>query len=443
MCALTIAIACASRRQQGGRLFPFAFLLFCVFLGALHSKNYLLLPRNHISLIQANSLKPLSVSGIIDSDPAQSERKISFILKAKEAAAGNKSCRVGGKILANVFPGKDFSYGDKVVLEGALHRPFNYGNPASFSYRDYLRNQGIYSIFSVKKGNQIAVLSRGRGNYLKSLAFKMKRRARDIFERYLWPVNSAVLAGIILGERQNIPDDIRQSFIRTGTSHIIAISGFNVGLVVFMALILLKAARIKRKIRYVLAIPILIIHMLGVGASSSVVRATIMAMAVLAGYLLERETNIVNSLSLSALIILGYNPMQLFDAGFQLSFISVLGIVLLSPRIIGFSEKIFSRLKGIRRFCLNGFAVSLSAWLATLGLIAHYFRIISPVTLLANLIIVPLTSLIILLGFSLSLSAVIWPGLAGQIAATTNLTMAVLFKITSGLSQLPFAYFYL
>lgn len=271
----------------------------------------------------------------------------------------------------------------------------------------------------------------------------MKSRARDIFERSLWPVNSSVLAGIILGERQNIPDDIRQSFIRTGTSHIIAISGFNVGMVVFMALILLKAARIKRKIRYLLVIPILIIHMLAVGASSSVVRATIMAMAVLAGYLLDREANIVNSLSLSALIILGYNPMQLYDAGFQLSFISVLGIVLLSPRIIGFSEKIFSRCKGIRRFCLNGFAVSLSAWLATLGLIAYYFRIISPVTLLANLIIVPLTSLIILLGFSLSLSAMIWPGLAGQIATTTNLTMSILFNIASGLSRLPFAYFYL
>lgn len=409
----------------------------------MHSKNYLLLPGNHISLIQANSLKSISVTGIIDSDPVQSERKISFILETREAIAGNKSYSVQGRVLANVSAKKDFSYGDKVVLEGILCRPFNYGNSANFSYRDYLRNQGIYSIFSVKKENQIAVLSRGRGNYFKSLAFKMKRRAKDIFERSLWPVNSSVLAGIILGERQNIPDDIRQSFIRTGTSHIIAISGFNVGIVVFMALILLKAARIKRKVRYLLVIPILIIHMLGVGASSSVVRATIMAMAVLAGYLFDRETNIVNSLSLSALIILGYNPMQLFDAGFQLSFISVLGIVLLSPRIIGFMENIFSRIKGIRRFCLNGFAVSLSAWMATLGLIAHYFRIISPVTLLANLIIVPLTSLIILLGFSLSLSAMIWPGLAGQIAATTNFTMAVLFKITSGLSRLPFAYFYL
>lgn len=421
----------------------------------------MLLPYNHISFIQSNSLKPLIVSGIIDSDPAQGERKISFILKAKEAIAGNQSYRVQGKVLANVFAKKDFSYADEVVLEGALYRPFNYGNSSNFSYRGYLRNQGIYSIFSVRKEDKIAVLSRGRGNYLKSLALRLKRQAKGIFERYLWPVNSAVLSGIILGERQNIPEDIRQGFVRTGTSHIIAISGFNVGIVAFLVLILLKALGIKRRIRYFLAIAVLIIHMLAVGASSSVVRATIMAIAVLAGYLLEREANIINSLSLSALIILGYNPMQLYDAGFQLSFISVLGIVLLSPRIINFFKNIFVttqtkrplspgklskfiELKLIHFIIVisNGLAVSFSAWLFTLGFVAYYFRIISPVTLLANLLIVPLTSLIIILGFSLSVSAMIWPALSSQIAATTNLTMAVLFKITSGLSCLPFACFY-
>ena len=116
--------------------------------------------------------------------------------------------------------------------------------------------------------------------------------------------------------------------------HIIAISGFNVGIVVFTVLFLLKVLRIKRKYRYLLAIPILFIHMCAVGAQASVVRATLMAVVVLIGYLLERDTDIINSLSLAALIILGYNPRQIFDIGFQLSFVSLLGIVLLSPRFV-------------------------------------------------------------------------------------------------------------
>ena len=216
----------------------------------------------------------------------------------------------------------------------------------------------------------------------------------------------------------------------------------------FIFLMLLKALRIKRKMRYFLVIPLLIIHMLAVGASSSIARATIMGVIVLIAYLIEREAHIVNSLSLASLIILGYNPLQIFDAGFQLSFISVLGIVFLSPKLFQAMASLMrlqlerkAKLFVFHRVMINCLSVSLAAWLVTLGFIAHYFKIIAPVTVLANLIIVPITSLIIILGFSLGLSAIICPVLAGQIAATTNITMALLFKLTFGLSRLPFAYF--
>lgn len=424
-------------------IFPLAFLLFCFGEGALHTKNYLRLPNNHISVINPSSIR---LQGVIDTDPVYGGRKMNFVLKAREIITDNQPYRIQGRVLVNVFAKENFSYGDELILEGSLYRPFNYGKETNFSYRDYLGNQGIYSILSVKKENKIVVVAgRDRGNFFKSLAFRMKHRFKNIFEQYLWPVNSAVLSGIILGERQNIPQDIRQSFIQTGTSHIIAISGFNVGIVAFMVLIMLKALGIKRRPRYLLTIPILIIHMLAVGGASSVVRATIMAMVVLAGYLLEREAHIINALSLSALLILGYNPMQIFDVGFQLSFVSVLGIVVFSPKIAKVAEKVFlkQKLTHFHRVMLSGFSVSLSAWLVTFGFVAYYFRIISPITILANLIIVPFTSLIIIFGFSLAISAVICPALASQIAATTNITMALLFKITFGLSGLPFAYFYL
>lgn len=201
-------------------------------------------------------------------------------------------------------------------------------------------------------------------------------------------------------------------------------------------------------------LPILVIHMLAVGASSSVVRATLMALIVLIAYLMDREPHIINSLSLAALFILGYNPLQIFDIGFQLSFISVSGIVILSPRIISLfkiSPALLGRIKGgvkqklniLVRVMLNSFSVSLSAWLATFGFVAYYFRIISPVTILANLIIVPLASLAIILGFTLSLSAMACPVVSPSIAATTNFVLVFLFKAAYCLSHLPFAYFYL
>ena len=288
-------------------------------------------------------------------------------------------------------------------------------------------------------------MGRDKGNLFISLAFRIKQRLKGIFEKYLQPANSAVLSAITLGDRQGLPAQVREDFTRTGTAHIIAISGFNVGIVVFTVLFLLKAIRIKRKFRYSLAIPILFIHMCAVGAQASVARATLMAVVVLIGYLLERDTDIINSLSLSALIILGYSPRQIFDIGFQLSFVSVLGIVLLSPRIISWFKpvKLKPKASSAIRFMVNSLAVSLAAWLSTFWFILYYFRIVTPVAILANLIIVPLVSLVIILGFTLCLSALICPVIALPIAVTIDFSMFWLFKIAHQLSGLPFSYFYI
>lgn len=447
LCLLLLTAAFLSIRH--GLIFSTLFLLFSLTLGALHTSNFLQLSDNDIGSIDARNLNQCSLRGIVDSDPTYGKNKISFISTVKSIMADNKSLPVKGKILVNVFrPIKaaqkqaEFSYGEEFILEGEFHKPFDFGGETNFSYRDYLRNQGIYYIFNVRKKDKIVSLGSRNTNALKSFAFKLEKRFEDIFIRYLWPQNSQFLSALILGQRQNLPEETREIFVRTGTSHIIAISGFNVGIIVFIILIFLKAIGIKRRLRYIITIPLLLIHMYAVGLSPSVVRATIMAIILLFGYLINRESHLTNSLSLSALIILAYNPLQIFDIGFQLSFVSVLGIVTLSPKLIDFF-KARRKPNFLQTVMLNSFAVSLSAWIATFGFIAYYFRIITPITLLANLLIVPYSSLIIILGFTLSLSAAVSPLLAPLVAATTNFSLGLLFKITYFLSGLPFAYFYL
>ena len=464
-------------------IFVLSFLFLSFGLGGLHLKNHLLLPGNHIGLLKLRGSKNIQLGGMIASDPVYGERKISFTLGVRKiflnhkpegnaclpvrqaglparqgaasASRSHKSQDRQGKILVNIWNKENrFSYGDELIVEGRLYRPFIFAAGSNFSYRDYLRSQGITYILNVKKENKIVFLSGKKGNFFKSLSFKLKHKFEGIFKQYLWPINSDVLSAIILGERRNFPERLKRAFIQTGTAHIIAISGFNVGIIAFLILIFLKTMRIKRKVRYMIMIPILIIHMLAVGASSSVVRATLMALIVLIAYLMDREPHMINSLSLAALFILGYNPLQIFDIGFQLSFVSVLGIVILSPRIINLFKigsahlgkingKVKQKLNILLRVILNSFSVSLAAWLATFGFVAYYFRIISPVTILANLIIVPLASLAIILGFTLSLSVLACPLLSPSIAATTNFVLVFLFKVAYCLSHLPFAYFYL
>lgn len=409
--------------------------------GTLCVKNYLHLAGNHIALCRDCELRPIRIQGIITSDPSRGLRKTIFNFKTEKIISDKETQDIQGTVLAQVFAGGRFSYGDELILEGNLRRPFNYTNSRNFSYREYLKRQGVYYILSIKKGNKIIFIKERQGSPLVFWAFRIKHKLMYIFDKYLWPKNAQVLKGIVLGERQNFPEDIRQAFVQTGTAHIIAISGFNVGIIVFILLIFLKVLRIKRTLRYIVAIPILIIHCIAVGAGPSVVRATIMAIALLMSYLISREAHIINSLSLSALIILAFNPLQVFDAGFQLSFVSVLAIVILSPKIAGLFK---TKPKGSRLFrvIIDGFSVSLSAWLVTSGFIAYYFRIISPITILANLIIVPLTSLVITVAFSLCLAGLLFAPLAYPVASTANFIMALLFKSAIFFSRIPFAYFY-
>lgn len=433
--------------------FSFVFLLLCFGLGGLHYRNYLFLPPTHIASLNLQKVSRLQMRGTIENDPAYGFRKVSFIFRAKKIAVREQAYTVQGLVGVNVYKGEKFSYGDELILEGKLHRPFSFGRE-KFSYQEYLKAQGIAYLFNVNQEGRIIFLERAKGNPFKAFAFKAKHKCKSIFEAYLWPENSRVLSGIILGDRQNFPQNLRQAFVRTGTSHIIAISGFNVGIVAFITLILLKALGIKRKARYGITLPLLIVHMYAVGAGASVVRATFMAVVVLLAYLIGKEPHIINSLSMAALIILGYNPLQIYDVGFQLSFVSVLGIVLLSSRIEGALSRRRASVAGqpnrimrykncMLRFVLNAFSVSFAAWLTTFSFIAYYFRIFSPITIVANVVIVPFTSLIIVLGFTLGLSALVFPAVSPAIAATANYALSVLFKITYWLSSAPFAYFYL
>jgi len=183
------------------------------------------------------------------------------------------------------------------------------------------------------------------------------------------------------------------------------------------------------------------------GASNPVVRSTVMAIVFMLGFLLKREPDIYNSLSVAGLFILVANPRQLFDIGFQLSFVSVITIVYLYPALrsrLMLSTKggVYPKIKLIR-FLIDGCLVSLSAWLGTLGFIAYYFRILAPITVLANIFIVPLATLITLCGFSLMLMGWVFPPLVPFFASTSELLVVSLIKINMFLARLPLAYFHL
>lgn len=412
--------------------------LLAIFSGGLFLSNTYILPSNHIRNFIFYKSGPVLIKGIVTGFPENKPNHSSFILSVEELTQADKAYSVSGKVLVRILKRGIFSYGDRLLLEGRLYRPFSFSR--EFNYRDYLKRKGIYCILSVKKNNLVKQLGRNTGNPLKSLTFRLRLRIKEAISKNLSFFSSSVLNAIILGDRQDLSFYVRDALLKSGTVHIIAISGLHIGIVVFIILVMLKVLRIPRKPRYILTILILIIYCILTGANAPVVRATIMAVVLLFSYFLKREVNIYNSLSLAALIILIVNPWQLFEVSFQLSFLSVFSIVWLTPKIKAiFPERLY-KIIGMR-FLIPTFSVSVAASLGLLPLIAYYFKIITPITILANMIIVPYMSIIVASGFTLGLVGVLLPFLAPIFAASCELSILMLFKINSLLISIPGAYF--
>ena len=414
------------------------FFLCAIFsLGAALLRNSQILPNCHIAkLIPYKS--DVSLIGVVDNDPIYQDKGVSFILKAEKLGLNETWMKTCGQVLVKVFGKNDFSYGDRLFLRGKLYRPFAFSK--GFNYRDYLKHQGIYCILSVKKDSIVKELGKNAGNPLLSFSFRIKHRLREVIVKNLSRFSAGILNAIILGERQNLPAYVRDVLVKSGTVHIIAISGLHLGIVAFIILLILKIIKIPRRPRYILAIFLLIIYCILTGAKTPVMRATVMASILLFAYFLKREINIYNSLSLAALIILLINPWQLFEVSFQLSFLSVVSIVWLSPKIKSLFPEKLNKIPWIR-FLISVFSVSFAAWLGLLLLIAYYFRIFSPITILANMIIVPYMTIIVASGFSLALIGILIPCLTSIFAASNELFIVILFKVNSSLIAIPGAYF--
>ena len=424
------------------------FIYLAVFLiGALIFKNYQILPTGHINKYIRYKGRVVSLKGTVHTYPiirrTSFGKKRSFELSVEEIKLRDSWRKTRGRVLVNVYQDREFSYADELILEGKLYRVPNLDISEKLNYREYLKKKGIYGILSLGKNGKISIIGKRYINPIKHIAYKGKEAIRKKLYDYFPNLEANILKAIILGERQDIPRGLNDIFIQTGTAHILAISGLHIGIIAFILLVFLKALRIPQKPRYIFAIAILIIYTFVTGARVSVMRSALMITVILVGILLERQTDIYSSLSFAALVILACNPNQLFEIGFQLSFISVISIFYFGYRIQDFLFRLIHNNSKIIRLVIRSFSISLGVWIGILGIIAFYFNIIVPVTVLANLFIIPIISIIIALSLSVVSSSFILPFLSPFFALTTQLLISILIRFVYCFSKVAGAYFYI
>jgi len=332
--------------------------------------------------------------------------------------------------------------GSKIALAGLLDDFPRPRNPGEFDYGRYLELNDIHGVVVLNEHSKLVLLGEEARLDLRLLFRRARTSLLALLDHFHQPSEASFLRGILLADRSKIANDIRQAFVDTGTVHVLAVSGLHVGVVALVFYGFFGLLRLPRKWVAGATILGLLGYMTLVGSPPSVVRATIMAIVLFLGPLFERKVDVYQSLAVAASLLLLWDSNNLFNIGFQLSFAAVLSIVYLYPIFSRALHRIPERFEEVKILepVLKLFAVSLAAQLGTLPFTAYYFDRISLVSLLANLLVVPLVGLNVMLGFATLGCSWISFWMAEQYAAVNEWLVRFLLGFVKAASNVPYAF---
>ena len=326
----------------------------------------------------------------VTSEPKLSNGILRFETEVNQVLTNNRFQKSCGKLLIalKVDPAEksDLSYGDCLLIPNRISEidpPFN---PFEFNFKQYLSNLGIEKQAFINN-NQIKILGREKGNPVVSYAYKLRQNLIKGFTRYISDKESAALAStLILGYKAELSSEIITAYSKTGTMHVLSVSGMHVLLVfsIFTLMLAFLDRNVSLKIvKVAIIITAVWFYALLTGFSSAVCRAAVMCSIFVIGKTFNRKTNSYNTLAASAVLLLLYNPYFLVDAGFQLSYLAVLGLIYLYPKI----QQLFYFKNRIASTLWSWVAVSIAAQIATLPLSLYYFHQFPLYFLISNLFI--------------------------------------------------------
>ena len=382
------------------------------------------------------------VSGRIVQEPEHSDERMRFVLALEQVVADSAIYHLNGQVLVTV---KDVylpaDYGDRVSLRGKLQRPRAMRNPGAFDYRTFLAQQDIYGTLFVGKPEQIASVEHLPGHWLyEGVVLPLRRAVRQSIERNLSGAPAGLLLGVLLGEKQRIPEEVRAAFRSTGLAHALVVSGLHVGMVGGFFFFGFRLLRLADRPSSAATIAALALYALATGAQVPVVRAVLMGSVVLLGRVLRRPGDIYNTLGLAALAILVIWPESPWSLSFQLSFGATWAIVALHGPLASLFPAALQRADSrIGRWIVTPLCASLAAQLGTGPLIAYSFQQLALGAALANIVVVPLLALAVGLGLLAALTGWILPWIATAFNAANYLILVGLLELVAWWASLPFA----
>jgi len=397
-------------------LHPFAFVLFCALcIGA--ARYQISVPKFnafHIAFYNDREYDFL-ITGTLVEPPDYRDNYTNLRVEVSAVDTGDRELPVSGLLLVRASNNQVFHYGDILRLRGKLKTP---PENEDFSYRDYLAAQHIHSYMS---SAEVTVLPGKGGNPFSRVLYALKDKSLNNIYRLFPDPESSLLAGILLGVDTGLTNELQQAFKDTGTAHIIAISGFNISIIAGLFVTFFSKFLGPQR-GALLAIIGIAFYTLLVGADAAVVRAALMGSLALFAKQVGRRQFALNTLLAVALLMCLWNPLYIWDVGFQLSFFATLGLILYADPFSQFANRIIAKYfpastaeKSAELFS-EFVLLTLAAQVTTIPIMAYHFQRISLVSFIANPFILPPQPAVMILGGLAVLLSLIWLPL-GQIAA--------------------------
>jgi len=396
--------------------------------------------------------------GFVTSEPkVASNGFATFLFKLESIEFEGRSRPTNATLLARWRGNPEF--GDELKLFGIGEPIAPPRNPGEFDMRSYLARQDVMRSLFVRYPENGVLIRKGAGNPILRAAQKSRAWMQTAICRGLddSPQVQNFLSGIALGLRHQTPEDIEERFQQTGTLHLFAVAGLHVGIVARLLWILAMMARLSRKWATAFIIPLLLFYAAVTGLHVSSVRAAVMSSILLGGFFFERKVFALNSLAAAAFFLLCWDTNEFFSTGFQLSFAVVGGIILLADPLsrwlqqLGSTDPFLPRrlVSGLRRtiglgyeWICRGGSVSLAAWLGSLPLVLWYFHLITPSSLFANLVVVPIAFFILAIALLSLVAAPIVSSLS-LIFNNANWSLATaVIAFVQWFAQLPGSHYY-
>ncbi|MCW3070220.1 MAG: ComEC/Rec2-related protein [Bacteroidetes bacterium] len=335
--------------------------------------------------------------------PLEKERSYKMVVEVSLLKNGEEWKEVSGK--AMLYLEKDpraaaLKYGDEIIVQGIFNEIPGPQNPGEFDYKQFLSFHNVYEQCSADEHHWLPTGSNS-GNIILRSSYALRDRLLDILkDDHIEGEEFAVGAALMLGYSDKLDAEILSAYSGTGALHVLSVSGLHVAIVyVVFNWLLFFLDKVKRGniIKAVILILLLWFYSALTGLSPSVLRAATMFSFIIIAKAFNRYTNIYNTLAASAFVLLAFNPFLIMEVGFQLSYIAVIGIVYLQPKIYGLFEpenKLIEQAWTIT-------AVSIAAQIATFPLGLYYFHQFPNYFLLSNFIVIPVSTVIIYLGIGL------------------------------------------